>query len=351
MKSLLSLYTSLLCMLSYFSLNAQTPHTITIIKSTIGSNRFVSTSERYSSEMFNSDRAYTDTVAGIPSGYVLRYDSVNKMQFVVYVDNLYDESLGYWVGVSKDHGDTWARYYTGIGDCYPYYIKYRAAIPLIKNDSTLEVEVAEVARLSKGAFSNDPGRFGLVTDNLIMQINLYELTKDSDGDGLTDIEEEKSFTNPLSKDSDGDGVNDSQDRNPRRQIRINKYTALYKYLLNEKGICIDDSIVPFDGSKVNTNILSHGIAEFIIVTDDPGIAHVAVTNFTYLILSTKEWKLYKSKFISVPHRKSVTALKPVKGEKNQYTVDITENGGSGVRYTITEKKDHWVVKFNLLWSY
>jgi len=43
---------------------------------------------------------------------------------------------------------------------------------------------------------------------------LLELTKDSDQDGLTDLEEKRFKTNPFKADTDGDGLIDGKDRNP-----------------------------------------------------------------------------------------------------------------------------------------
>lgn len=39
--------------------------------------------------------------------------------------------------------------------------------------------------------------------------------RDRDGDGMTDLQEKRSGTNPLNRDTDGDGISDNQDINPR----------------------------------------------------------------------------------------------------------------------------------------
>jgi hypothetical protein len=64
-----------------------------------------------------------------------------------------------------------------------------------------------------------------------------ELSKDSDGDGWTDVVEGRIGTDPARVDSDGDGLNDSQDRNPltvprelneREQVLAAAFEGLYR---------------------------------------------------------------------------------------------------------------------------
>lgn len=45
-------------------------------------------------------------------------------------------------------------------------------------------------------------------------VNLSNLTKDSDQDGLPDVVEERFFTKPDDRDTDGDGIPDGKDTNP-----------------------------------------------------------------------------------------------------------------------------------------
>jgi len=78
--------------------------------------------------------------------------------------------------------------------------------------------------------------------NVVISIDLPNLKKDSDNDGLTDIEEEVLFTDCNNPDTDGDGVKDLNDINPLRkpvetptdtmQIR---QAVLNKYIGKKKG--------------------------------------------------------------------------------------------------------------------
>ena len=39
--------------------------------------------------------------------------------------------------------------------------------------------------------------------------------RDRDGDGLTDLQEKRTGTNPINRDTDGDGISDNRDIHPR----------------------------------------------------------------------------------------------------------------------------------------
>ena len=52
-------------------------------------------------------------------------------------------------------------------------------VPLIKNDSIIEIEVAEVKQISQEVLPSHPAEFGLTKDNLLLQININRLKTDS----------------------------------------------------------------------------------------------------------------------------------------------------------------------------
>jgi len=121
----------------------------------------------------------------------------------------------YWVALSRDGGKTWERpLYTGLRVDQPYEVVPRSALPLLAGDS-LQVEV-EVRELDPGAITFPPAALKpkRVAKGLYLEIPLAVLRRDSDGDGLTDLAEERLLTDPDDPDTDHDGVPDGSDLLP-----------------------------------------------------------------------------------------------------------------------------------------
>ena len=350
MKSYHKILTLLLFIFSTYSF-AKDKDCFKVITSPITTNPFISTFERYQDKSYDFDASLKDSIGGILRAYVLRYDSINSFHVVVYSDNKYDSYLGYWVGISKDNGHTWQRYYTGLGDSRPYYIKYQPMVPLIKNDSIIEIEVAEVKQISQEVLPSHPAEFGLTKDNLLLQININRLKTDSDQDGLTDIEEDKLLTNPFSNDTDKDGVVDALDKNPRYKNQNNKYATLYAYMINSINyVSMDSNIISFNEPEITIKSnIPFPNQTYIIVSDDAHIQHVCKTSYSLIILNTLEWNLYDNKHLSTPGQLYVSSLKRKKGTHNQYTVTIDKHG-YGVTFQVTEKKGYWIVRVIEAWQ-
>ena len=123
---------------------------------------------------------------------------------------------GYWLHLSDDRGRTWrGPYYLGLQQFEPYVVVSRSRIPLIR-DGVLEVEV-EVRELDPDSITFPP--IGLRTrrtaKNLYLSMPLDNIERDSDGDGLTDLLEDKLQTNPRDVDTDHDGIWDDVDPLPQ----------------------------------------------------------------------------------------------------------------------------------------
>lgn len=109
------------------------------------------------------------------------------------------ETGGYWIVLSHDGGVTWSEYYTSMREYEPYTVTASSALPLLAGDH-IRIEVE----------SGEPARKGLYLD-----FDLAALTSDRDGDGLTDLVEERLVTDPDSADTDGDGIDDAHDLLPQ----------------------------------------------------------------------------------------------------------------------------------------
>jgi hypothetical protein len=126
---------------------------------------------------------------------------------------------GYWVVRSLDRGNTWESLYTGLRELQPYELVIDSTIPLIRPDGVrIEVNRKE---LDESSITFPP--IALRTTNekrgLMLDFRWVDLERDSDGDGLTDLVEERIFTDPHSADSDGDGIDDGADPLPQVAFR------------------------------------------------------------------------------------------------------------------------------------
>lgn len=129
-------------------------------------------------------------------------------------------SGAYWVLLSSDGGRTWGPpLYTGLRVNQPYVVTAASRLPLLAGDHLqVEVEIAELDT-SKIVFPPvllTPKR---TAKGLYLDIPLDLLRKDTDGDGLTDLAEERLMTDPESRDTDGDGLEDGVDPLPNVPFR------------------------------------------------------------------------------------------------------------------------------------
>jgi hypothetical protein len=123
---------------------------------------------------------------------------------------------GYWVLLSADGGSTWRRpLYTGLRANLPYTVRALSALPLMAGDRLqVEVEVLAIEELSAGKIPVPGGEPRPARQGIYLDLPLAELERDTDGDGLTDLAEERLLTDPRNRDTNGDGVGDGEDLTP-----------------------------------------------------------------------------------------------------------------------------------------
>jgi tetratricopeptide (TPR) repeat protein len=126
---------------------------------------------------------------------------------------------GYWLHLSANHGQTWeGPYYLGFADQFPYVVLPVTHLPPFDgNRVNLEVERREVDE-STITFPPVGLRAKKVQKNLYLSVDLAAVGRDSDGDGLTDLLEEKLGLDPFSADTDGDGIPDASDPLPLQPL-------------------------------------------------------------------------------------------------------------------------------------
>jgi hypothetical protein len=142
-------------------------------------------------------------------------------QVVVIAKSLDFGSAAYWVVLSSDGRATWSKpLYAGVELARDYFVPEASNLPLLAGDH-LHVEVGR--QEPKPAVA-DPGDAGAATakkppappaQGIYLDIPIATLERDSDGDGLTDLAEERLITDPADPDTDHDGVPDGVDTLPQ----------------------------------------------------------------------------------------------------------------------------------------
>ena len=138
-------------------------------------------------------------------------DDTKTIGFLLYHD------LGEFLFLSQDSGKTWsAPLYLGIHRLPEswYAMLADSKLPMIV-DGNVQLEVSIWKRdESKGGSPLRGHSYLWKKWNKYLSMSLADLQRDSDGDGLTDLFEERILTDPHSADTDGDGIPDASDNQP-----------------------------------------------------------------------------------------------------------------------------------------
>ncbi len=287
---------------------------------------------------------FIDRIGNIEKYDILRYDSLKLLRVILYHDHQleFNHEDGYWISISNNGGYSWKNYYTGLTANNFFYIKPKSTLNLIVNDTTIQVEAALIRNVIPERQPAGMPEYEVVEDNLVMKLDLTQIERDKDNDGLTDILENKLFTNPLSDDSDSDGSVDSLDNNPIYEDINDKFSALYLHLLEHPLL---DSIVPFEGLKYEMTGKDslENKETFLVITNDNHLRHVSNTRNKYIFITNEEYKEYqKMNIISLPQL-YVSPLFPVDGIPHYFKITIKGLSWRLVLLVI-ENEDHWTVR-------
>ena len=296
-------------------------------------------------------------IGNISKPLVIKSERKGKNWAILYYDFKYDEMLafgaGYWISLSKDAGITWKKYYTGITENKNYNFKSNSKESLWYDEDHLQIE-ADIVRMTSPRIHPMPPEYETIKDNALVIIDLREIKKDSDGDGLTDIEEYNLFLNPFSKDTDGDGIIDSEDMNPRFASITNDFVKFYEGIMfgentirkgnhPNEDFFISFSTIPKTKDKrefyedfgvLNTTKL--------LVTDDPNLQRISPKDSKIIILTTKEYEEFKKKPHSGLEQLYYSPLFKCNREENTYLLD-TNASYSGESYKVRRTKTGWKV--------
>ncbi len=119
---------------------------------------------------------------------------------------------GYWLFLT--HQGTWQRgWYLGLRMYRPYALTKDGELSIADGVVRVEAQRQEIDD-SSITFPPVGTRFKSEGGTVTLEARWDELTKDSDHDGLTDLEEERLTLDPENPDTDGDGMKDGDDLLP-----------------------------------------------------------------------------------------------------------------------------------------
>jgi len=287
-----------------------------------------------------------EEIYGVLKSSIVRYDSINNIRAIVYENNKYDEmESGYWIALSKDKGNNWKYYYTGITKANFYYFKPNSSVALFVNDSIIQIESAIVRKTEEMILPIGSPTYELIKDGLIVSLHLNKLCLDSDNDGLTDIEEKKTLTNPFNADSDGDGILDGQDNNPRFKDIDSDFSTLIRFLLDGDFIPSDSLFLPFNDSTKSeqTRLIEKQV--YLIVSDDLRVINLSRTKNTYIFINNIEFGNYM-KTTAVSLNRIGINIKRVGIFTKKYKITINEFS-STTEYLVTKKNSGWKIELKM----
>ncbi len=265
-----------------------------------------------------------------------------------------DHCFGYWIALSSDSGYTWKKYYTGLSEDYFLRAKYNSPVSLWKDSLTLQFEVARIFTDERTVIHPQimPIQRTVIEDSLIAFMSIRNLTRDSDNDGLTDLEEQKLWLNPNSKDTDSDGISDSQDSNPRHPPSQSDKTAIYQALLDNdyaEPVLLSKYLKSTERRRaMREKSVSYENETVRIITDDQELSSTHSLTMRIIFLTPQEYLLYNRQFPKSLPRYFLSPMFRCLGTPERYEVDFSKSfhGGS---YIILKIGADWIIKPHLRW--
>jgi len=224
---------------------------------------------------------------------------------------------GYWIVHSTNGGKTWDEpLYTGLREQMPYVVLPASRLPLMTSGGLrIEVQLRELD-LASITFPPVGLQMKREANDLYLEFRWETLRRDSDGDGLTDLVEERLATDPHNRDTDGDGIPDARDTMPQ-VARSSARTA---------------------ESEILEKVLGRGTA---FVIGDRRWFGPARNSGRVIVLSAAEHESYEKKF--GPSYFVTIGFLLVRRDGGKAVVFIDETW-AGTSYELTKTKSGWSVK-------
>lgn len=288
-----------------------------------------------------------ERIGGVDRYWILKHEKKESIEVIVYEDNRYNDifNSGVFVAYSSNSGSTWDYYYTGLTQEAPLFVKWYSKYPLIDTEGNVQIEACLRSGDGNSHWSwlSSPV---VVKDGLLITFDLETLRKDSDGDGLTDIEEARLRTDPFKADTDDDGIPDNLDLNPRCNVPRTDKTIVYEVIFNEEIPSYDEEdplVIPEEISE--THYCTDTTKTVMIVTDDPNIRSIQPKNRRVIFLTPEE-------FGDQPHapgdleKLRVSSFK--KQDDGSFIVDV-DYSSSGYTFRVKKTSKGWVIKMESMY--
>jgi hypothetical protein len=285
---------------------------------------------------------------------ILKYEKKDSIEAFIYESYEYEEfsysgeSPGIWIAYSENNGTDWNYYYTGITQQQPVFVKYYSQRPLIKEKGKLEIDACLLRQLSPFSHPVPMVSYECVKDGIYLVFDMNVISRDSDGDGLTDIVEDKLYLDKFNKDTDGDGIPDNLDMNPRVNYPRTKKSKVYEAILNEdignkdmdwaigrlifKGNntihYFTDSIetvinIPTEEGKKDRIAFMEPTGTVLIITDDKDLMGIQPQKQRIIFVTTEEYKSKAVAYNSGLKGIYISPLFKVDGKKNTYLISCS----------------------------
>ncbi|HEX6642041.1 MAG TPA: hypothetical protein VF215_13060, partial [Thermoanaerobaculia bacterium] len=257
---------------------------------------------------------------------------------------------GYWILRSRDGGRTWSEYYTGLRQNMPYVVVPASRLSLMDGDR-LRIEV-EVQELDTSSITFPPValRLARTQKNLYLDLPWAELTRDSDGDGVTDLLEERIVTDPHDADTDGDAMPDAEDGLPQVAFAGGAgveaeilASALDDFSLGGGRIVVGIPEAETASCQIGTSAISHGV--LFLVSNRASFAPLTMDGRA-VVLTKDELTAYTKKF--GPIYPAQVRHFVIEHGGTRAILELNQSW-SGITYLLTKTKDGWTKRALTSW--
>ena len=311
------------------------------------------------SKMFSRDfdiqKIVIETIGKIDKTQILKYEKKDSIEAFIYESYEYDkfswsgESPGIWVACSENSGKDWSYYYTGITQRQPVFVKYYSQIPLIKENGKLEIEACLLRQLSPFSHPGPGPSYECVKDGIYLVFDIDVIAKDSDEDGLTDIVEDKLYTDKFNKDTDRDGIPDNLDTNPRVHYPRTEKSKIYEAIIDEKIDWNDKNgtgKLLFSGNA--TYFVADSTKTILIVTDNEDLMGIQPEKYRVIFMTSEEYQNNTKTYKTGLNDMDFTPLFKVNNKENTYKMTYNYKTW-GSKYLIKKTEKGWTIEMILTW--
>jgi hypothetical protein len=302
---------------------------------------------------YESRFSQIEYIGKIEKSNILKHEKKDNIEAFIYANSEYEALYygggpGIWIGYSENSGKDWNYYYTGIVQRQPVSVKHYSQRPLIKDKNKLEIDACLFRQISN--FSHPIGGDSeCIKDGIYLVFDINVIAKDSDGDGLTDILEDKLYLDKYNEDTDGDGIPDNLDINPRVDYPRTEKTRIYEAILNDE-IDWDDKkeIEKLSFNENMTYYVTDSTETVFIITDDQDLMGIQPREYRVIFVTPDEYLKKAKPYNMNPRSMSFSPLFKVNNKKDTYKI-FYSFGTWGADYLIKKTKDGWTIEIISTW--